>query len=523
MTSRDSAVDVFASRPRLLRATLLMMFAAATAIRLMQLDAPGVLVDRDYTSAMFARAWFFEHRADVPDWRREMATKLVAKQPVLEPPITEWLASLLYRAVGSDDIRLGRLLTVFFWLVGGVLLFLLARRLVGIDAAVLALAYYLFLPLSVLLSRSFQADALMMLLFIASLLAIVRHHQAPDRSTLAIAAVVSALTLVYRPLVMPALVLVYLLPAIRASGWRRGLLDRATIAYVAIATIPAFAYYGYGAFIARYFQWKLTSSFMFSLYGHPEFWREWFLLATSELGLTALILALTGLAFLPRGLARTVIVALGLGYLCFGLAFTYHIHTHGYYQAQLIPAVAIAAAPLTLLLILRSLQAPERWVRLAPIVAGCLVAGSWWIKIRQELNRSQFESPAVATTIGQLVKHSDRVVFLSPFYGLPLQYLGEFTGAYWPRPMSYWLYRPRGERERSIRERLAAIGFEPEYFVITHFREYANNHEDLRLYLESRCSPLALEDQYRIYHRCLTPAVSDSGRSAAPAAGTVPP
>jgi hypothetical protein len=522
MTAQGGTIDFFSNRPRLLLATLVVMFAAAIAIRLMQLDRPGVLVDRDYTSAMFARAWFFEHRSDVPEWRREMSAKLVAKQPVLEPPVTEWLASLFYRVVGREDMRLGRLLTVFFWLVGGVLLFLLARRLVGADAGVLALAYYLFLPLAVLLSRSFQADALMMMLFIASLLAIVRHHQAPDRSTLAIAALLSAITLVYRPLVMPALVAVFALPAIQAHGWRRGLLSRASLVYLTVATIPAFAYYGYGAFIARYFQWKLTSSFMFSLYGHYEFWREWFLVATSELGVTALVLAFIGVVFVPRGLARTVLVALGLGYLCFGLAFTYHIHTHGYYQAQLIPAVAIAAAPLTLQLIQRSLRAPERWVRLAPIMAGCLVAGSWWIDIREDLSRAQFESPQVAMTIGELVNHSDRVVFLSPFYGLPLQYLGEFTGAYWQRPITYWLYRPKGERERSIPERLATIGFVPEYFVITHFREYATNHEDLRQYLETDCTAVAITDAYHIYARCVGPSDQDAMPGAPPGAPREP-
>src|SRR5690606_25162587 len=144
---------------------------------------------------------------DVPEWRREMASELVARQPILEPPVTEWMASVLYRIAGREDMRLGRILTIAFWLVGGVFLFQLARRLVGTDAAVLALGYYLFLPLAVLLSRSFQADALMMTLFIASLLAIVRHHQAPSGAHLAIAAIASALTLLYRPLVMPGLVL----------------------------------------------------------------------------------------------------------------------------------------------------------------------------------------------------------------------------------------------------------------------------------------------------------------------------
>jgi hypothetical protein len=47
-----------------------------------------------------------------------------------------------------------------------------------------------------------------------------------------------------------------------------------------------------------------------------------------------------------------------------------------------------------------------------------------------------------------------------------------------------------------------ALGFDPEYFVITHFREYENNHGDLRAWLEERCVPLAIRAEYHIYARC---------------------
>jgi hypothetical protein len=135
-------------------------------------------------------------------------------------------------------------------------------------------------------------------------------------------------------------------------------------------------------------------------------------------------------------------------------------------------------------------------------MAAGIVAGVWGIEIRIPPSGQTFESPTVAAEIGERVNHSDRVVFLSPFYGLPLQYLGEFTGAYWPRRIEYWLYRRKGARELSVSERLAALGFEPEYFVITHFREYANHHDDLRTFLEQRCEALAVTDAYRIYGRC---------------------
>ncbi|HEX6313963.1 MAG TPA: glycosyltransferase family 39 protein [Gemmatimonadaceae bacterium] len=481
------------------------LFVLGLAVRLVDLDSPGVLVDRDYTSAMFARHYYFDGRTDVAEWRRTIAAEQVARQPILEPPVTEWIASLAYRVAGRDDIRLGRLVTITFWMIGGWFFFLLARRLTGEHAAFIAVAYYLFTPAAVLLSRSFQADALMMLLFIASLLAIVRHHEAPSRWTLAVAAIVSALTLVYRPLVMPAVVLAFVLPVVQAAGWKRGLFGRPSLIFVLAATAPALAYYGYGSFVARYFQWKLTSSFMFSLYGHREFWREWFLIALSELGVTFLILAILGVALLARGLARTIVVALGLGYLVFGLAFTYHIHTHGYYQAQALVAVGLAAAPAVLLLARRANEDRSRWVRLLPFVGAIVLAGSWWSEWRSRMSVTRMEPPAVAQEIGELVRHSDRVVFLSPYYGLALQYLGEFTGQYWPRGSTYWLYRPAGERPRTLTERMGALPFEPEYFVITHFPEYAANHADLRQYLESNCLPVAMTAQYHIYGSCRKP------------------
>jgi hypothetical protein len=485
------------------RLIVLAMFALATAVRLFRLDAPGMLVDRDYTSAMLARAFYFEQRPDVPEWRRAMAAKLAARQPVLEPPVTEWLASVAYRIAGKEDMRLGRLLTIAFWLTGGVLFLQLARTLVGMDAAVIALGYYLFLPLSILLSRSFQADALMMLLFIASLLAMVRHHQAESPQRLALAAVLCAVTLVYRPLVMPALVAAFVLPRIERDGWRRAVFSRSSLGYLSLATIPAFAYYGYGAFVARYFQWKLPSSFMPSLYGHREYWQGWFELALAQLGVTALVLGILGLALLQRGLPRSMIVALGIGYLCFGLAFTFHIHTHGYYQAQLIPAVAIAASAVVAMLLRRAFSTREGWLRVAAMGSLGIVAADWGLEVRNRLGTQHFESRPIATAIGAQVKHSDRVVFLSPFYGLPLQYLGEFTGAYWPRASTYRLYRPEGEQARAVRARLAELGFEPEYFVITAFREYAEHHKDLRAYLETRCTPIATQDAYLIYGNCL--------------------
>lgn len=511
--ARTTNGDWLAENRQLLLVLLFAMFVVAAAIRAYKIDAAGVLVDRDYTSAMFSRDFYFAHAEGIEPWRREMARTLREKQPDLEPPVTEWLVAQAYRLVGREDLRLARILTSAFWLAGGVFLFAIIRSLVSTDAAVLGLGYYLFQPMSVLLSRSFQADSLMMLMYLASLWGIVQYYQRPSRPALLMAALLAAATLVYRPLVLPALAGAFLVPQMQRHGFWKAPFSRESIVYGLVGLLPAVLYYGYATFIASYFGWKLTSSFRFHLWGHHEYWQGWWELALIAVGLPFLIAAAVGFMLLREGLPRAILIGLSVGYLVFGLMFTMHIHTHDYYHAQLIPLVAIAASPLAAWMARAALRSSSLWPKLAAIVVAGVVTLSWARQVNAGLHRAGFEPPETAQEIGRLVGHSDRVVFLSRYYGLALQYLGEFTGAYWPRPITYWLYRTEGESELSIAERLDALGFEPEYFVITFFREYEKNHADLAVYLESHCTLTAKSDAYLIYERCNRP---DAGIGESP-------
>jgi hypothetical protein len=87
-------------------------------------------------------------------------------------------------------------------------------------------------------------------------------------------------------------------------------------------------------------------------------------------------------------------------------------------------------------------------------------------------------------------------------YGLPLEYYGEFGGAPWPVSIEDEFYRRPGEKELSVQERIAGLGFEPEYFVITHFDLFHRHHQDLQAYLEENCEVLAQTESYLIYNSC---------------------
>jgi hypothetical protein len=123
-------------------------------------------------------------------------------------------------------------------------------------------------------------------------------------------------------------------------------------------------------------------------------------------------------------------------------------------------------------------------------------------EVRSRLGLQVLESEQVAREIGELVGHSTHVVFLAPYYGMPLQYYGELTGAYWHRSITYWLYRRPDERNLSVEDRLEAFGFRPRYFVITEFNEFRSHHTDLKEYLTENCSVLAETPQYLIYNSC---------------------
>ena len=129
MTLRgEPEASLFDARPVMLILVLVTMFLLATGARLYRLDAPGVLLDRDFTSAIFARDFYFQGADDVEPWRKEVAHATRVNQPTLEPPVTEWLAAQAYKVIGKEDIRYARILTIAMMLTGGWFLFRTTAR-----------------------------------------------------------------------------------------------------------------------------------------------------------------------------------------------------------------------------------------------------------------------------------------------------------------------------------------------------------------------------------------------------------
>lgn len=494
---------LFGQRQGLLTIFLAALFLMAGLVRLYRLDAPGVLVEREFVSAIFARHFYYEQVSPVAGWQQEVAAITKERQPVLEPPVTEYLVSLLYRATGGERLWVAHLLTSFFWLAGGLFFFKLGRMLLSTGAAFIATGCYLLSPLSILVGRSFQPDSLMMLLFLISLYGLVRHHRQPGAKGALLVGAITGLALLYRPLVLFTLLGAYLALAVYHRSWR-GLFAPHTLLFGAASLLLPLAYYGYGLVIAGFLRWKVDTSFLPELYLRRDYWEGWMALAADQIGLVILIGALLGVPTLRRGMPRALLVGLGVGYLAFGLVFTAHIYTHGYYHAQLLPIAALPFGSLAAGYLdnLRRRELAALWW--LPVLAVALIVLYFNFQtVRERLGAQQYESEALAREIGELVDHSTRTVFVARHYGMPLQYYGHFSGLSWPKADEPVLYGKAPARDQTIAERRAQLGYEPDYFIITDYAQLSRYHADLKEYLEENCLLRFESDQYLIYDgRC---------------------
>ena len=487
-----------------LKFCLFMMFLFATLLRLDEIRAPGHLMDREYTSAIFARAYYFSNNESVEPWRRDIAVTTKNQQPILEPPVLEYLVSLIYRLMGREEIFFARYLTITFWIVGGNFMYLIARKLLSIDHAVVATAYYLFVPMGIIISRSFQPDSLMMMLFLISLYTLLLYFEKPSMTRLLSTAGFTGVTLLLRPLVIFAIFCAFLaLSLYRSKSWKK-IIDLPLIIFSIVSLLPTLIYYGYGILFAGFMRWKVSTSFMPYLLIKKDFWLGWFSNAVSVAEYMPLFLAILGFFLLRNRKVQFLTFGLAVSFLVFSVAFTYHIHTHPYYHIQLFPIVGLCLAPVIVSVVqsLREAIGKFWWI---PVVGAFLFASYvGYSEVRNSLYQTRLENPAIAQEIGRIIEHSSRTVYVAFYYGVPLEYYGEFGGAPWPVAIEVEFYRRQGERELSVQERIDRLGFVPEYYVITHFDLYNRKHQDLQSYLKNNCSMLKETDLYLIYANCGT-------------------
>lgn len=327
---------------------LVFIVAGGLALRLMYLDNPPLDLHawRQLRGANIARGMYYSMLPDIDTQTRDQARYLAGTFQHQEPRFFETLLAYTYLLVGGEHIWIARLYSILFWMIGGAALYGLTRRLTSTDGALVALAYYLFLPYSVSHSRIFLPDLLMIPGILLGLLAAYRWHLSHSWRW----AVITALFAGFAMLVKVFAVF-FLLPPIgllvlASLGLRRSLRDpKVWVMFLLMAAIPA-----------SYYLFNLPSDAgaqnYLSTWSEPfrvllwdiNFYISWFH-KLGQFNLTLLVISLAALPLLARE-GRAMAVGLWLGYFVYGLMLPAPIRSHSYYSLPLVFTVALSLAGL---------------------------------------------------------------------------------------------------------------------------------------------------------------------------------
>ncbi len=493
----------FFSPPWFWVSMVVLLLAAGLGIRMVDLTEPPLDFHptRQLRAAIIARGMYYESRSDVPAWQKERAVKLWQENPMIEPPVFEWLVAETYRLAGKEILWVARVYAALFWLIGGVALFFLAKEMTSVDGAIVALALYLFWHFSIMASRSFQPDPLMVMWIVLAWQRFYHWSHTHRWRDAVLAGLFAGMAILIKSVAvfmlaggMGALVIFD-----EGMGLRKALKDKQVWTIAVLSALPAGLYMIAGIFVfglgsqfeGRFFPEMLRS---------PGFYLRWLFIVKDLLGGTLLVAGLLGLFLLARKKDRAFLLGLWGGYILFGLMFPYHYLTHSYYHLPLMPLAALSVAPIGASVFSRLAALNRSWLSRWGIVVVFLlgIAIRGW-GARLDLVQKDFRgNPGYWADIAKIVGVEHPVVALSQDYGYRLAYYGWLDVTDWPDSKMLTYRDLRGGRQKNAREWFDELTKDKDYFIVTRLKELSRQ-QDLKKLLSDNYPVVAKGDGYLIY------------------------
>jgi len=483
--------------------TLFVIFALGFGIRLYDLTDPPLDFHptRQLRSAIIARGLYYANLETAPEWQRERAQGQLESRNLIEPPVFEATAALVYRVIGTEDIWVARIFASIFWLIGGVALYFLARDMTSPDGGVIAAAYYMYVPFGVIASRSFQPDPLIVMFILLALWAIFRWYQQPSWKTAILAGVLAGAALFVKAVALFFILVPFTAILLVGKGFKKSLKDPQVWAIGVLAVLPMLVYHIYGVYILGSLESQFEGRFFPEMWTDPSFFARWIGTASSYVGYGSILGSFLGLLLFVSPARRAYGIGLWLGYSLYGMTFPYHIITHSYYHLPLIPIVALSLAPLATVA-LRPLNhlKPIALVRLAFL--GILFLGIIG-KVRDVLtdlsSQDYRQEPAYWEEIAELLGNETSIVAFTNDYGNRLAYYGWITPKIWLPKWHIEKYRElRGGSPIDVQEWFAEVTDNRDYFLVTLLQQL-DEQPELEELLHSNYAIYAEGDGYIIF------------------------
>ena len=489
----------------------------ALLLRLYHIDNP--LLDfhpaRQYRSALKARAYYFDSLKSIPEWRKNIAKIDWDSLHTLEPPLMEHLASLSYRFAGGEKLWIPRVLSCLFWLVGGVFLYLLAKRIFSSEAALFSVALYLFFPFGILASRSIQPDSLMVMGLLISLFSIIRYYEQPSFLRLFVTVVICALAVLIKFVSFFVIVGAFIFIGLYTQGFRRFIVNPHILLFIIINIIFSLIYSLHAIFISKSLYYVARGDIIPHFLNKAFFWKGWLTLIGIVLGpgripglsrmagYVIFMVAILGLFTVRDKISRATLYGIWSGYLVFCLVFSYTTHTHDYWHLQLLPIAALSIAPVVKV-ILNKLHRIRPWLFYAVAFSSLIsiiVLGFFFLQTKWKRDAPLMQRKLIiAKEIGENLSHSTKTLFLSEHYGKWLKYHGELLGLSWPTHWDIKAEKIKGKKVMSAEERLHSLirKHHPDFFIVT-FLEELDRQKDLKELLYKEFPLFLAKKDYLIF------------------------
>jgi 4-amino-4-deoxy-L-arabinose transferase-like glycosyltransferase len=474
---------------------LVLLFVLALSIRLYDLtDLPlDFHPTRQLLSALKARGMYYQGRADVPEWQRQFAVQQWKNKAEIEPEAIERLTAFTYRFTG-EQLWVGRLYSVLFWMTGGIFLLLLLRQFVSEDGAMVGTAFYLFLPYGIIASRSFQPDPLMVMMVIMFWWAVNRwagsieprrneEREEKNKSSRPLRlrgenpwvwAVAAGLLGGLAILIKFSAVFFIVgggLGAVLGHESLRLALRRPQVWTMAVlGVLPGAAYLIYGVFLAGFLGQQFSGRFIPALLISPSYYLNWMSTLNHVVGGVVLALSLLGLFFFRERNATIFALSLWAAYLLYGFYFNYHIWSHDYYNLPLIPIAALSLAALSEAGMARLTEttARSRARRLAAVSILTLGLVAVMLDVRATLKVVDYRPQAAMwAEIGARLGPEARLVALTEDYGSRLAYWGWLDSAAWPVAGDFAYHADLRGAQDDFEERFNRLALKRDFFLVT--------------------------------------------------------
>jgi 4-amino-4-deoxy-L-arabinose transferase-like glycosyltransferase len=458
---------------------VIVMLAAGFGLRLVGLTNPpfDFHPTRQLQDALIARGFYYQMLPQPDPLKAKTALDNLKSRFEFEPRILERIVAVTYLVTGGENVWVARIYSSLFWLIGGLALFNLARRISSSTGGLLALAFYLFLPFAVSASRSFQPDPFMVMWILLALWSLQRWSEGRTWKMTLLTGLFSGIAVLIKIYAAVFLGPVLIAVTLNSVGLRGAIKNKQAWVMAAFSIIIPSAYY-----LARIPGNSLSFFSLFSLSFtnlliKPKFYFSWLNMINQIAGKGILLAGLIGLLLLPSK-GRVLVAGLWVGYGLFGLLEPYQITTHDYYSLPVVPILALSLSGLITLVHEKITWQQPFWRTAAAGIVVLTLLISGWIA-RNALISPNYSSEAGGwAQLGAEMPRDGKIIALTHDYGFRIAYYGWINVDTWPTAADFALtglmnsnQSTRQPSQSEFDQYFETLTAGHKYFLVTLFNE----------------------------------------------------